>query len=157
VSTSNLEARIRRPKDKESLIQQLLADADGPFPAMREVLLFAAAFGWSQNRSVSFEESGEPIRYGVFNRSATATAFIDALGVAEFPDDPMILADDRLEARIRAFEAYANGGLIAIQEEINTRRGTVMEILVSLVQEAGRSADSGDGLADFFLRSLKRG
>jgi dnd system-associated protein 4 len=156
VSASNSEERVRRPKDKEQLIQQLLADADGPFPTMREVLLFAAAFGWSRKHKESFEEFGEPIRYGVFSRSATAAAFIDALAVAEYPNDPMILADDSLEHRIRVFEAYANGGLGEIQGEINASRATVMDVLVSLVEEAGRSEETGDGLADFFLRSLKR-
>lgn len=156
VSTSNVEARIRRPKDKERLVQQLQADADGPFATMREVLLFSAAFGWSRRRKESFEESGEPIRYGVFSRSATAMAFIDALAVAEYPDDPMILSDERLEDRIRVFELYTNGGLAEIQGAINATRGTVVEVLVSLVREAGSPEETGDGLTNFFLRTLNR-
>lgn len=156
MSTSNLEARVRRPKDKERLIQQLQADADGPFQTMWAVLLFAAAFGWSRKRADPFEESGEPIRYSAFSRSATAAAFIDALAVAEYPNDPMILSDGRLEDRIRIFEAYANGGLAEIQGEINSKRGTVIEVLVSLVRETGGPGESGDGLTDFFLRTLNR-
>lgn len=39
MTTPVIEPRIRRPKDKEQLIQQLLAENDGPFTTMRDVLL----------------------------------------------------------------------------------------------------------------------
>lgn len=133
-----IEARVRRPKDKEELIQQMLAEGDGPFTTMRDVLLFAAAFGWHRQRHESLGEAGEPIRYEVFRRSATAEAFIDSLAAISHPEDPSILADNRLPERIELFEEYANGGLAELQGEINASRSTVTEVLAGLVRQAGR-------------------
>ena len=138
MTIGTVEARVRRPRDKEQLIQQLMADGDGPFTTMRDVLLFAAAFGWSRQRHETLEEAGEPIRYEVFRRSATAEAFIDALGVLSHREDPTILADERLLERIAVFEEYANGGLAELQREINASRATVTEVLAGLVRQAGR-------------------
>jgi dnd system-associated protein 4 len=138
MTTGAIEARVRRPKDKEELIQQMLADGDGPFTTMRDVLLFAAAFGWHRQRHEPLGDTGEPIRYEVFRRSATAEAFIDSLGVISRPNDPSILADDRLAERIIIFEEYANGGLAELQGEINASRSTVTEVLAGLVRQAGR-------------------
>jgi dnd system-associated protein 4 len=144
VTISSIEARIHRPKDKEELIQQMLAEEDGPFTTMRDVLLFAAAFGWSRRRSEKLGETGEPIRYEIFRRSATAEAFIDALGVISRPEDPLILADERLQDRISIFEEYANGGLAELQGEINASRATVTEVLAGLVRQQG-SPGSAEG------------
>jgi dnd system-associated protein 4 len=144
MTTGAIEARVRRPKDKEGLIQQMLADGDGPFTTMRDVLLFAAAFGWSRQRSDPLDDTAEPIRYEVFRRSATAEAFVDSLGVISRPNDPLILADDRLPERIMIFEEYANGGLAELQGEINASRSTVTEVLAGLVRHAG-NAESGIG------------
>jgi dnd system-associated protein 4 len=145
MTTGAADVRVRRPKDKEELIQQMLADGDGPFTTMRDVLLFAAAFGWYRQRHEPLGDTGEPIRYEVFLRSATAEAFIDSLSVISRPDDPSILADDRLPERIAIFEDYANGGLAELQGEINASRSTVTEVLAGLVQHAARS---GPGTAE---------
>lgn len=132
------ELRVRRPKDKEPLIQQLLAENDGIFTSMAEVLLFAAALGWSRGDEgrVPFDKPGEPIRFEVFKKMPTADAFIEALAVMVTPGDAEILGESRALDRIRIFEEYANGGLVALQGELNTSRSSVAETLIGLVRDA---------------------
>jgi dnd system-associated protein 4 len=104
-------------------------------------LLFAAAFGWFRQRREELGEVSEPIRYDVFRRSATAEAFIDSLGIHAHPEDPTILAEERIGERIAVFEEYANGGLTELQREINASRSTVTEVLTGLVRRAGATAE----------------
>ncbi|MFE6481502.1 DNA phosphorothioation-associated protein 4 [Streptomyces sp. NPDC057757] len=130
------DLRVRRPKEREVLVQQLLAENDGIFISMAEALLFAAALGWSRNRWESFEKTETPIRFDVFKKMPTGEAFIDALAVMKSPGDPEILSDARTPERIRIFEEYANGGLAALQGEINASRSPVADTLVDLVREA---------------------
>ncbi|GGL03200.1 DNA phosphorothioation-associated protein 4 [Streptomyces flaveus] len=132
------ELRVRRPKDKELLIQQLLVENDGIFSSMAEVLLFAAALGWSRGNDgkVPLDKYGEPIRFDVFKKMPTADAFIEALAVMVSPGDTEILSDSRALDRIRIFEEYANGGLAILQGELNTSRSPVAEILIDLVRDA---------------------
>jgi len=138
MSDNSADRRVRQPKDKAALFDQLLHDGDGPFSTKADVMIFAAALGWSKQRRVGFEESLEPIRYQVVRRSSTVEGFINALSVLEHADDPQIMSDDRLADRITVFEEYANGGLIEIQSELNTSRATVKEVLAELVRSAGR-------------------
>ncbi|WP_166027216.1 DNA phosphorothioation-associated protein 4 [Streptomyces chilikensis] len=132
------ELRVRRPKDKETLIQQLLAEHDGIFASMAEVLLFAAALGWSRGDDgrVPLKAHGEPIRFDVFKKMATAEAFIESLAVMVSPGDTEILSDSRALDRVRIFEEYANGGLAILQGELNTSRSPVAETLIDLVRDA---------------------
>lgn len=139
-----IERRIRQPKDKAALIEQLLHDNDGPFTTKAEVMIFAAAFGWSRNRRESFTESLEPIRYYVIARTPAVDSFIKALGVLAYPDQPQILSAERVDDRITVFEEYANGGLMEIQSEINTSRATVREVLAELVRRESETERPDD-------------
>lgn len=132
------ELRVRRPKDKEELVQQLLVENDGIFTSMAEVLLFAAALGWSRGDAgrVPLGKYGEPIRFDVFKKMPTADAFIEALAVMVTPGDAEILSEGRALDRIRIFEEYANGGLAVLQGELNTSRSPVTETLIDLVRDA---------------------
>lgn len=144
MSTAPAEFRVRRPKDKEELVQQLLADKDGPFRTMAEVLLFAAAVGWFHRRREPLKEVSEPIRYEIFRKSPTAEAFIDSIGVLAYPADPQVLSNERLGERITVFEEYANGGLAEIQGEKNESKGlTVTEVLLEMTRRAGRETTPG--------------
>ncbi|MEV8634585.1 DNA phosphorothioation-associated protein 4 [Streptosporangium sp. NPDC051023] len=144
MTTTLSEQRVRRPKAHEKLIQQLMKDGDGPFPSMATTMLFAASVGFANDRWEEFTEAGEPIRYEVFRRYATAEAFIDSLGVLRHPGDPSILSEERLGERVTIFEGYANGGLNHIQGEINASKSRVMDILLEMVRQAGRTRKESD-------------
>jgi dnd system-associated protein 4 len=132
--TVSSDARVRRPQQYEELIQKLRTEAG--FPTYRDILLFAAALGFTQQRRVSFDAAAEPIRYDTVADPQFAEAVVNMIAATAYPDDPEILGIDRLADRVRAFEEYANGGLEYLQGEINTRHQPVDLIVVSLVTDA---------------------
>jgi len=140
---SSADARVRRPERHEVLIKDLMSEAR--FPAMRDVLLFAAALGYSVNRRASFDKSGEPIRYEILVNEAQADAFVSMLAAVTVQDDPEILDATRLGERIAIFEEYANGGLEYLQEQINTQRKTYDVIVKSMTIDALADAGAKEG------------
>jgi dnd system-associated protein 4 len=128
--------RFRPPAEHEKLIAALTGK-DGPFHYNYEALLFAAALGKRKGRRVAFEKAGEKIRYGTVENRAYGDVLIDLLAVTELPEDAKILADERLQDRLRIFEEYANGGLHYLQGAINGRNSQdLVTIVSSLVLEA---------------------
>ncbi|MEO3781752.1 DNA phosphorothioation-associated protein 4 [Actinocorallia sp. B10E7] len=137
ISTSDV--RVRRPHDHEALMTEL--QNEGGFATFRDVLLFAAAIGFRNDRSVPFTAaSGDPIRYETLTGPAFSDAFINMIAV-NVVDDPEIMDSSRLEDRIKIFENYANGGLEYLQEQVNIRHKPAAQIAIDLVIEA--LSDSG--------------
>ncbi|KAA2253336.1 hypothetical protein F0L68_33555 [Solihabitans fulvus] len=58
-----MEQRVRRPADKEDLINRLAGDTpDAMFPSMRDLLVFAASLGRAEGKKVALSgTSGDPI------------------------------------------------------------------------------------------------
>jgi dnd system-associated protein 4 len=139
----NVDVRVRRPLEHDELIGRLTTKEGGPFPNYWQVLVFAAALGWSRGRRESFEKTGESIRYGLFSNSATVSATVDSLGVLAHPNDAAIMADDRLPERVRVFEEYANGGLSIIQGELNSGAHIrPMDVVLNLCRRGMTPAES---------------
>ncbi|MBD1591594.1 DNA phosphorothioation-associated protein 4 [Arthrobacter sp. S1_S22] len=135
MTNSQTDVRARRPQEHAVLIEVLQAEAG--FTTYRDVLLFAAAVGWSQDRRVPLNGSaGEGIRLEVLTSPAYSDSLISMIAVDAVSDDPEILDAVRLEERIRIFEEYANGGLEYIQEQINTRRQTALLVVLDVVTNA---------------------
>lgn len=130
------EDRFRRPAAHEELISAL-AGKDGPFNAMVDVLMFAAVLGRNKGKRESFDKTGEPIRLALIEGRQYGDVLIDMIAVAEEPNDPKILADERQPDRVEIFEEYANGGLNYIQGEINASGGhDYVSIISTLVMDA---------------------
>ncbi|MFA7265060.1 MAG: DNA phosphorothioation-associated protein 4 [Candidatus Nanopelagicales bacterium] len=101
---------VRRPADKEELLQRLVDRESGAFPTMRDALVFAAALGWRRQMRIPFRESAGTIEYAtLINRFGTE----DLLMVMSFAEtgDAQVLGANRLADRITIFEEFANGGL----------------------------------------------
>lgn len=128
------EVRVRRPADHEVLIKRM--QEEGGFLYMRDVLLFAAGVGVNNNRRFSFQKSSEPIRYDTLTEPSFSGTFVSMLSAYTLPEDPEILAPERLDERVKIFEEYANGGLEYIQEAINMRKEPLNIVLRSLLNEA---------------------
>lgn len=124
--------RVRRPKDKDELLDQLV-DGDGnAFQARYEALTFCAALGYARGKRLPFEESGERIRWEQF-QAVGAGGLTSMLAVAT-SEDREVLAPERLEERIAVFEEYANGGLEVLQSELDKRpKMTPREVVLQLV------------------------
>ncbi|MET9991430.1 DNA phosphorothioation-associated protein 4 [Streptomyces mutabilis] len=130
------EDRFRRPAAHEDLISAL-AGKEGPFNAMVDVLMFAAVLGRNKGKREPFDKAGEPIRLALIEGRQYGDVLIDMIAVAEEPNDPKILADERQPDRVEIFEEYANGGLNYIQGEINATAGhDYVSIISTLVMDA---------------------
>lgn len=131
---SAVDLRVRRPRDKDVLLQQLRDE--GGFPTMRDALLFAAAIGFERGQFEPFEVSSEPIRYETLIDPAYADTLVLMLAAAAHPEDPEVVGHNRLEDAVKVFEAYANGGLSFLQGEINSSRETADQVCLRLTSQA---------------------
>ncbi|QDN93544.1 DNA phosphorothioation-associated protein 4 [Streptomyces sp. RLB3-6] len=128
--------RFRRPAQHEDLLNELQGK-EGPFRNLVEAMMFAAALGQRKNRREEFDKTGEPIRLALMDGRQYGDVLIDMLAAVKVQDDPKILADDRLDERVRIFEEYANGGLSYLRGELNTAPTRDLDVLVgNLVMEA---------------------
>jgi dnd system-associated protein 4 len=110
---------------------------DGKFPTYRDILLFAAAVGYRQERPVPFSNaSGDPIRYETMTTPVFSDTLINMIAANVMTDDPEIMDATRTEERIKIFEEYANGGLEYLQEQVNVRSRPANLIVIDLVTEA---------------------
>lgn len=127
--------RVRRPEDKDELLDRIV-DGDGnAFNARYEALTFCAALGYSREKRIPFTNTGESIRWEQF-QSVGAGALSAMLAVAS-SDDAEIVAPERIEERIRVFEEYANGGLEVLSNELDMRpKMTPREVVLQLVLDA---------------------
>lgn len=135
---SMIDPRVRRPEHHELLIQQLRNECNeggAGFPAIRDVLLFAAGVGYTNGRRLPFDKSGEPIRYDILTYDALAEPFVAMLAAVSVDEDPEVLEATRLHERIKIFEEYANGGLEYLQEQVNTRKEPLDVIVSSITVE----------------------
>lgn len=132
--------RVRRPKDKDELLDRIV-DGDGnAFGARYEALTFCAALGYARESRIPFTDAGESIRWEQFH-SVGGGALSSMLAVAS-SDDPEIVAPERIEDRIRVFEEYANGGLEELAGEIEKRpKMTPREVVLQLVLDAQQNDD----------------
>ncbi|KUM79248.1 DNA phosphorothioation-associated protein 4 [Streptomyces curacoi] len=136
--------RFRRPAQHEDLLNDLTSK-DGPFRTLVEALMFAAALGQRKSRREKFDKPGEPIRLALMEGRLYGDVLIDMIAAVEVQEDPKILADDRLDERVRIFEEYANGGLSYIRGELNTAATRDLDVLIgNLVMEALASPEEDD-------------
>lgn len=130
--TRGASRRVRRPKDKDSLFNQLVHE-ENVFDTYADLMTFAATLGFLRNRKQSFDQSGEQINWDVFS-NAGYEAVVNAIA-ATSSGDLEILASEKLPERLGVFEEFANGGLIELQKEM--RGGTnALDVVRNLMMEA---------------------
>lgn len=148
------DARIRRPQQHATLMEELQKEAK--FPTYRDVLLFAASVGFRFDRRVAFSDSsGDPIRYEVLTAPPFSDTLLNMIAANVVTDDPEIMDAFRIEERVKIFEEYANGGLEYIQEQVNVRHQPVEIVVLDLVTEA--LAESGGSAGQATVEELLGG
>jgi dnd system-associated protein 4 len=110
--------------------------AEGKFPTFRDILLFAAAVGFRQERRVPFTTASGDIRSDVLLGPGFSDTLINMIAANVVTEDPEIMDDIRMDERFKIFEEYANGGLEYIQEQVNVRHQPAALVVVDLVTEA---------------------
>lgn len=128
------DRRVRRPSDKHDVLDEL--SQDGPFETRRDVLVFAAALGFSRRRRVPFDSSDEPIRWDTMSNRLGTEVLVNMLSAATAAEDPQVLEDDRFVERILIFEEYANGGLEILKHELDRSVVDPSDLVLKLVRDS---------------------
>lgn len=130
-----MSGRFSPPKDKVEFIKTLTGD-DSPFKEMRDVVFFAAAVGYREQRRVPLKGKGEAIRWDVMKNRYATEEFTDMLAVMQDPEDRELLSHARHDDRIAILEEYANGGLEYLHERVHKAGAVSLQtVFVQLIQE----------------------
>ena len=124
--------RVRRPKDKESLLARLVEEK--VFETYRDALVFAAALGYSRSAKRSFDQTSEPIPWSVFS-GAGHEALVNMLAVM-LTEDFELLSHDRFGERLVTFEEYANGGLDILAEVLRRADRQSLDVVLDFIMDA---------------------
>jgi dnd system-associated protein 4 len=109
--------RVRKPAIHTDTLN-VLRDDVGIFTSYKDVLVFAAALGFSRGKSVGFDKSSEPIPLSVF-RGEYDEAFMNVMALFEHKDSGYLESEgEKFDAKIKLFEEYACGGLEIIKNTI---------------------------------------
>lgn len=138
--------RVKRPKDKEDVIDRLRAKSGGAFAEIRDVLLFAAAVGFSEGRFEPFEASAETIRWDTFINRWFAEDLVRLIAVAH-SDDKEIASSARIGDQLEIFEGYANGGLGFLAERLDrVKLDDPLDAILELLDRRAGEARGVDAL-----------
>jgi dnd system-associated protein 4 len=136
--------RVRRPKDKEALLNLLIdRERGGPFATYKDILVFAAALGFANGRREPFTQTSEPIDWSVFSGFGDA-ALVDMISIA-MDERLELLAGNHDDDRLTQFEEYANGGLVLIEQRIAIK-AEPLDGLLELIQAARTPKSEGADL-----------
>lgn len=124
--------RVRRPKDREDLLNRLTdRDQGGPFQSYKDALVFAAALGYASGRREPFTQSGEAIDWSVFSGFGDE-AMVNMIPVAD-AGDLGSLASEQFDDRLTWFEEYANGGLALMEQKLATSTQEPLDTILELI------------------------
>jgi dnd system-associated protein 4 len=137
--------RVRRPKDKEAVIDLLRDKRHGAFDEIRDVLVFAAALGYARGQRIPFDRAGESIRWETATNRRGTEMLVGLLAIAS-TEDKEVVQEQRFSEQILAFEEYANGGLAIIGGLLNNSTRSTREEILDLVQADLRPPTGDDAL-----------
>ncbi len=116
---------IKRSKRHESMVRQL-AETSHPhagrpiFPTMRELMCFAAALGFENDRKKPLETTTMEIDGRTFENHQQSLDLIYLLALAD-ARDAEVLRDEHEEKCLEIFEQYAEGGFEEISAWLKER------------------------------------
>jgi len=149
-----MSPRFSPPKDKQELLGLLTGD-DSPFSELRDVLFFAAAIGYREQRRKQLDGRGDAIRWETMLNRYGTEELMDMIAVMDQPEDRELLSTSRQSDRVSILEEYANGGLEVIQERIHLSGAVPLQsVFVQLIQSYLSEGDvkrTESGLADKVL------
>ena len=149
-----MSGRFSPPKDKAEFIKALTGD-ESPFNEMRDVVFFAAAVGYREQRRVPLQGKGEAIRWDVMKNRYATEELMDMLAVMQDPEDRELLSHARHDDRITILEEYANGGLEFLRERIHEAGAVSLQtVFVQLIQEYLLTADGTEDESDLTSKIL---
>lgn len=115
--------RFHRAKDKQEVIDKLLANGKGPFSQIWQIMVFATCLGFRLGRKEPLADwdSSVAIPPSVFlNNCASWPGLNYLINLAEFKDPSVLNMDETTdEKRTALLEQYANAGLSKIRDELD--------------------------------------
>jgi dnd system-associated protein 4 len=139
--------RIYRAKDKEDVIQSLVAKNERCFSEIWRVLIFAAVLGVKRGVREPLTEfdSARAIDFQTFSNSPTWPGLLHLMTLCEWDDAIALSSSPEIdEDRIRLFEEYANGGLSLLKATIETKSYSLDGIVDLLYAETVRTLPPPD-------------
>lgn len=116
--------RIHRSADKEEIIKLMTSDQLGVFREIWRLLMFAAQVGYHNKRREALRtiETGKGIDQSTFGNSPAWPGIVYLLTLADAGAATVLGGSpENEEARLTAFQEYANGGLTILQEFFASR------------------------------------
>ncbi|NER79455.1 MAG: DNA phosphorothioation-associated protein 4 [Leptolyngbya sp. SIO1D8] len=146
------DIRIKIAKDKAKLVKALRAGegSTGPFQTYADVVTFGAVYGFKQKRRTSFELSSrkdsDPIPITQFKKQEVLSLIAIVAS-----HDPKVLRDDddSIQAKVRIFEEYANGGFEILESRLNGVENISTQILLSMRATENISSQVDFDVLDF--------
>lgn len=132
MNNSNVDRRIRPPKEYGAMLKVLTDSEKGVFESNAEVLLFAAAMAFKRGRRKNMENAGEGIRLSVFENLRFGTMIMHTIAFAETKDGN-IFQPERWNECATILEEYAHAGLEIMDNEI-MRAGDLIQNTIATIQ-----------------------
>lgn len=134
------KSTINRDKKYNSAYRELGNSENRVFPAMRDVMIFAASLAVKQNLlPLPVKDKDEPIKVDLF---ANYIDIMDIIGIYHTKDID-ILTNENIGEKIQIFEEYANAGMKFIYENTNNDRyrETILNIVEKYRPETNKIAE----------------
>ena len=140
------ERRIRHPRKYEDLFKLLTEDKNSVFASKAQVLLFAAAIGFNEEKRTTFadKDSYDPIRMATFdNLGRNFKMVLDTLAVAD-TKDIKILSPEKFDERVLIFEEYACTGLEVLRIRLEGQNSPLDAIIKILSEQQTQDDETDD-------------
>lgn len=140
------ERRIRHPRKYEDLFKLLTEDKNSVFASKAQVLLFAAAIGFNEEKRTAFadKDSYDPIRMATFdNLGRNFKMVLDTLAVAD-TKDIKILSPEKFDERVLIFEEYACTGLEVLRLRLEGQNSPLDAIIKILLEQQTQDDEADD-------------
>jgi len=132
--------RIHRARDKERIINTLMAEQVDVFKEIWRLLLFAAQIGLKEGKREPLEsiDSGKGIDQSTFGNCPSWPGICYLMSLVEEDSSvPLSGTSEAEERRLAIFQEYANGGLSVLQDYFADRNPDLDSIL-SFIDENSR-------------------
>ncbi len=110
------------------------------FPDLASLAIFSASLGYAKQVKHERTKGNREVRAQVLLNSPSGALITDALGVVELIEAADPLSAENLEARMRVFQDYANGGLMLMsqmREQGQLLASAVPKLIVDQIKKSG--------------------
>ena len=132
------KTRVRRPKQYETLMNDLCRGENSVFDTFADLLVFSAVLGAHRNVSKPFEKTSEAVQFHIFSSDIYQTVF-NTIALKHAAFDPTIMGNENLDEKIGVFEEYAHGGLEILATNLdNSPPETYQDKILNLMLRSER-------------------